>query len=232
MSKQKTLFACGVTSRFKLPSGKEVEVKGTDVASVAETSKVGSRAHRCQHCDFVTVHEFEPALSVHLSMKHPEKRKIVLNLKIPAWAVLKFWGFSSLSVLRQSVLRDPTLLYKFSLELLHFVSFENSIGLTMHLKSKRSFNILNLRYLHGSVLAHPLMNLVNQSRTIPGSQVMRQGDRQHWGSLSHKPKQTCTQAHTRNTVRKRDKKKKRENQCYFEQVLLHVVSVEGRRGYL
>ena len=72
MSKQKTLFACGVTSRFKLPSGKEVEVKGKDVASVAETSKVGSRAHRCQHCDFVTVHGL--ALSVHLSMKHPEKR--------------------------------------------------------------------------------------------------------------------------------------------------------------
>ena len=40
------------------------------------------------------------------------RKNIVLNLKIPAWAVLKFWGFSSLSVLRQSVLRDPTLLYK------------------------------------------------------------------------------------------------------------------------
>ena len=39
------------------------------------------------------------------------RKNIVLNLKIPAWAVLKFWGFSSLSVLRQSVLRDPTLLY-------------------------------------------------------------------------------------------------------------------------
>ena len=38
------------------------------------------------------------------------RKNIVLNLKIPAWAVLKFWGFSSLSVLRQSVLRDPTLL--------------------------------------------------------------------------------------------------------------------------
>ena len=36
------------------------------------------------------------------------RKNIVLNLKIPAWAVL--WGFSSLSVLRQSVLRDPTLL--------------------------------------------------------------------------------------------------------------------------
>ena len=40
------------------------------------------------------------------------RKNIVLNLKIPAWAVLKFWGFSSLSVLRQSVLRDPTLLYR------------------------------------------------------------------------------------------------------------------------
>ena len=39
------------------------------------------------------------------------RKNIVLNLKIPAWAVLKFWGFASLSVLRQSVLRDPTLLY-------------------------------------------------------------------------------------------------------------------------
>ena len=41
MSKEKTLFACGVTSRFKLPSGKEVEVKGKHVASVADTSKIG-----------------------------------------------------------------------------------------------------------------------------------------------------------------------------------------------
>ena len=40
------------------------------------------------------------------------RKNNVLNLKIPAWAVLKFWGFSSLSVLRQSVLRDPTLLYR------------------------------------------------------------------------------------------------------------------------
>ena len=40
--------------------------------------------------------------------------KIVLNPKIPAWHVLKFGAFSSLSVLGQSVLRDPILLYSFS----------------------------------------------------------------------------------------------------------------------
>ena len=36
--------------------------------------------------------------------------KIVLNTKIPAWHVLKLGAFSNPSVLRQSVLRDPTLL--------------------------------------------------------------------------------------------------------------------------
>ena len=49
------------------------------------------------------------------------RKNLVLNLKIPAWAVLKFWGFSSLSVLRQSVLRDPTLLYMYYTTILSYL---------------------------------------------------------------------------------------------------------------
>ena len=67
MSKQKTLFSCGVTSRVKLASGREVEVKGKDVADEKDIEKVG--AFRCKFCNFTTHHP--PALNVYVSMKHP-----------------------------------------------------------------------------------------------------------------------------------------------------------------
>ena len=49
---QRTLFASGVTSHVKLPSGREVEEKGDDVAASLGAEKVG--AYSCKLCNFFT----------------------------------------------------------------------------------------------------------------------------------------------------------------------------------